>query len=450
MFKMGKLLSPLSISLTYFVVGALWITFSDNWVADLADDSNQLGLMQTYKGWFYIAITAIPLYFLIKKHRNYQIESRELLAVTERRYEYLFLNNPYPLMVCKIDSGEPVFFNKAMMVTFGYSMKEFENLTLFDLFSLAEQKRLKNKLSISPRVNHIHIFKGIKKNGDEILLDVSLYDVQMGSENKLMFIFDDVTSDMYNREQIRKLTENLERKVAERTLELQNVNDELEAFTYSVSHDLRAPLRAIDGFSLAILDEAGDSLSKQSLSHLQRVRNASQKMSDLIDDLLRLSRITKANLKPRIVNISGIAQTVCDEFCRRSPDKTYKITIQTDLEAYADEGHITILLENLLSNAFKYSSKKEFPEIEVGMVDKDGTKVFYVKDNGSGFDTTYTDKLFKPFQRLHDSSEFTGTGVGLATVMRIIKRHNGVIYCDSKIDEGATFYFEIPPSMLPS
>jgi PAS domain S-box-containing protein len=450
MFKFGKILSPLSISLTYFFVGALWITFSDKWVADLAFNVEQLALMQSYKGWFYIAITTVPLYFLIKKHRNYQIEANQLLASTERRYEYLFLNNPFPLMVCRSNSGEPVFFNKAMMVTFGYSMKEFEKLTLFDLFPPSEQKRLKNKLSISPRVNHINIFKGIKKNGSEILLDISLYDVQIEGNKKLMFIFDDVTSDMYNREQVRKLTENLERKVAERTLELQNVNDELEAFTYSVSHDLRAPLRAIDGFSLAILDEASDSLSKQSLNHLHRVRSASQKMSDLIDDLLRLSRITKASLKPRIVNISEISQIVCDEFCSRDPDKTYKITIQPDLEAFADEGHITILLENLLSNAFKYTSKKVSPEIDVGMVYKDGAKVFFVKDNGVGFDTAFTDKLFKPFQRLHEASEFPGTGVGLATVMRIIKRHNGIIYCDSVIDGGTTFFFEIPPLMLPT
>ena len=234
-----------------------------------------------------------------------------------------------------------------------------------------------------------------------------------------------------------------ERLLKQRSEELAAANRELEAFAYSVSHDLRAPLRAIDGFSQALLEDYGERLDGPGLDYLRRVRAASQRMAALIDDLLQLSRLTRAPLQPRVVDLSSMAREILSELQEQQPDRFVQVDIQPGMQVWGDPGLLRTALQNLLDNAWKYTSKNAYARIEVGCDQTDGDTVFYVRDNGAGFDMRYADKLFGPFQRLHHPSEYEGTGIGLATVQRIIHRHGGRIWAESSPGQGATFYFRL-------
>ena len=225
--------------------------------------------------------------------------------------------------------------------------------------------------------------------------------------------------------------------------ELERKNRELEAFSYSVSHDLRAPLRAIDGFSRAVLEDFGDTLEPRGQEHLRRVCAAAQRMGELIDDLLDLSRVGRAELQRNRVNLSHIAKHVVAELRKRS-DRDVEVVIQDELLADADSRLMQIALENLLGNSFKFTAKAAHPRIDFGRQDGDD-HTYFVRDNGAGFDMTYGQRLFQPFQRLHRESDFAGTGIGLATVYRILDRHGGRVWAEGAVGRGATFYFTIPP-----
>jgi two-component system, NtrC family, sensor kinase len=224
--------------------------------------------------------------------------------------------------------------------------------------------------------------------------------------------------------------------------ELEQANEDLESFSYSVSHDLRAPLRAIVGFSEALLtDQSG--LDEAGRNHLHRLRAATRRMSDLIDDLLRLARISRVPIERQPVNLTAIARDVFTELCRREPDRHVRLDVEEGLTVAADPRLVTIALENLLGNAWKFTSRRPAASLGIGRVDLSGETAFYVRDDGAGFDPKRTGKLFQPFQRLHSTSEFEGTGIGLATVKRIVARHGGRIWAESEIDHGATFYFTL-------
>ena len=242
----------------------------------------------------------------------------------------------------------------------------------------------------------------------------------------------------------------LEQRVAERTRELEKraaellaANSELDAFAYSVSHDLRAPLRSIDGFSQVLLEDYGAQLDDAGRDSLHRVRAASQRMATLIDDLLKLARVTRTEMRTERVDLSGLARDIVGEIQRTTPDRQVDFAIAPGLEAEGDTQLLRVVLDNLLRNGWKYTGKQPQPRVEFTAMDENGDRVFVIKDNGAGFDMTYADKLFGVFQRLHSSAEFEGTGVGLATVRRIINRHGGRIWAEGVVDQGATFYFTL-------
>ncbi len=229
----------------------------------------------------------------------------------------------------------------------------------------------------------------------------------------------------------------------QRTTQLESSNKELEAFSYSVSHDLRAPLRGIDGFSQAVLDDYGDKLDDTGKQYLQRVREASQRMAKLIDAMLNLARLIRAELIFESVDLSAIGRSVVSNLSKADPERQVEIVVADNLRTNADPDLTRVVLENLLGNAWKFSSHEEFARIELGMTYHYSQPVFFVRDNGVGFDMTYAEKLFGAFQRLHAMSEFQGIGIGLATVHRIIQRHGGRIWADATVGKGATFFFTL-------
>jgi light-regulated signal transduction histidine kinase (bacteriophytochrome) len=228
-----------------------------------------------------------------------------------------------------------------------------------------------------------------------------------------------------------------------RTTELESVNRELEAFSYSVSHDLRAPLASVDGFTQALSDDYNDRLDETGKEYLRWIHDAAEQMKNLIAGLLQMSRISRTEIKRTRVDLSEMAENIAESLRQRDAARSVEFRIERDLIADADERLLHAVMENLMSNAFKYSGKKEHAIITVGSTTEAGRRTYFVRDNGAGFDSTQAAKMFTAFQRLHSSSEFEGTGIGLATVKRIIERHGGAIWADGQVGEGATFSFTL-------
>jgi light-regulated signal transduction histidine kinase (bacteriophytochrome) len=243
--------------------------------------------------------------------------------------------------------------------------------------------------------------------------------------------------------QMQVLVDERGRELRERTAELEDANQELEAFSYSVSHDLRAPLRSIDGFSALLLQDAGERLDPRSLENLCKVRAAAGRMGQLIDGLLRLSRVMRRELRRRPVDLSAMAATIAEALKAAEPDRRVEFIIAGRLADTGDAELLRVALENLLGNAWTYSSKNPVARIELGSTRSRERQAYFVRDNGAGFDMAYADNLFGAFQRLHSDGDFPGHGIGLATVQRIIRRHGGEIWAESTVGQGATFYFTL-------
>jgi light-regulated signal transduction histidine kinase (bacteriophytochrome) len=242
--------------------------------------------------------------------------------------------------------------------------------------------------------------------------------------------------------ELLEINKELENQVRARTAELEYRNNELNAYNYSVSHDLRTPLRSIDGFSMALLEDCEDQLNESGKDYLHRIRKSAQRMGELIDDMLQLSAITRAEIRCELVNLSELANTVFNNLKEQQPERQVEIVVKDNITAEGDRKLLQIVLENLLGNAWKYSSTRQEAVIEFGEMAENSKHVFYIKDNGAGFNMQYANKLFGVFQRLH-GSDYEGTGIGLATVKRVIERHGGKVWAKAKEGTGATFYFTL-------
>jgi light-regulated signal transduction histidine kinase (bacteriophytochrome) len=257
-------------------------------------------------------------------------------------------------------------------------------------------------------------------------------------------IVTDITERKAAADVLRELTANLERRVARRTRDLAEVNRELEAFAYSVSHDLRAPLMTVHGFADLLLRDYAPSLDQTAQKYVHRIRDGAKRMTGLIEDLLSLSRVTRMAPQRASLNVATLAHDAVKTLREAEPLRTVVVDIAPDMPANADASLIAVVMNNLLGNAWKYTSKRSDAHIEVGATQQNGESVYFVRDNGAGFDPRYAERLFQPFKRLHSEQEFPGNGIGLATVARIIHRHGGRIWADGKPQQGATFYFTLP------
>jgi len=268
--------------------------------------------------------------------------------------------------------------------------------------------------------------------------------VPLRDPNRHLIGFVAVSQDISQAQQREKQIRELVEELRQRALDLEAVNKELEAFSWSVSHDLRAPLRSIEGFSRALLEDHAAQLRDEAQDDLRRVVAGALRMGQLIDDLLRLSRVTRSEIHPVTVDLSALAQSIAAELSKSQPEREVEFVIAPGLVVNADAQLLRIVMENLLGNAWKFTSKQATAKIEVGRALWQGQAMFFVRDNGAGFDMAYRDQLFRAFQRLHPTTEFEGTGIGLATVQRVIHRHGGRVAADGAVGQGATFYFTLP------
>lgn len=283
------------------------------------------------------------------------------------------------------------------------------------------------------------------KDGSERMLEVSESPV-IDDDGKIIAmegIAHDITTRLHEADELRQHRDNLEALVAKRTAELETINNELESFCYSVSHDLRAPLRGINGFSNALLEDYTQILDETGKGYLTRITRGTERMSTLIDDLLNLSRITRYKMDIQHVNITDICKKIVHTLRENEPHRSININIKANLQARGDKSLLTIALSNIIGNAWKYTGKTDNARIDIHMSSENGRQVFSITDNGAGFNPKYADKVFLPFQRLHKADEFPGSGVGLSTAHRVITRHHGKIWAEANVDQGASFHFTL-------
>ena len=280
---------------------------------------------------------------------------------------------------------------------------------------------------------------GLRKDGTEFPIEISLSGLET-AEGRLVFgAIRNISERKRAADEVRVLNESARRH----SMQLEVVNKELEAFSYSVSHDLRAPLRSIDGFSSALMEDYADQLDDQAVGYLGRIRAATQRMAQLIDDLIKLAYVTRSEMHTEAVDLSELANVVLAECRKAEPKRLVECVVQEHVVGFGDPILLRSVLENLIGNAWKFTSKREGARIEFASAQQDGHPVYLVRDNGAGFDMTYGEKLFGAFQRLHAAADFPGTGVGLATVQRIIHRHGGRVAAEGAEDKGATFSFTL-------
>jgi len=290
---------------------------------------------------------------------------------------------------------------------------------------------------------------GLRENGEEFPMDASISRLEHSGETIMTVSIEDVSWRVESENKLKKYQEHLEELVRERTVALEASNRELESYSYSIAHDLRTPLRGITSFSQILIDDAYDKLNDGEQEMLQRIISAGNRMSGLIEDILHLARISRSKLNRVKIDMSSLAKEVLDEITIGEPEKKLEVCIQGDMYACADEGLTRVVLQNLLENAVKFSRKARAPRIEVSQTQIGDQWYFYVRDNGIGIDMTYSDKLFKVFEKLQSGGEYEGTGIGLATTERIVLRHGGRIWAESERGEGATLYFSLEAAFNP-
>ena len=401
-------------------------------------------------------LTASPLwqpgetpenYIVVIQEMSDRRSAQEALQQSEQKYRTLH-EKMMDAFVLSDMQGHIVEFNRSYQEMLGYSPEELYQLTFVDLTpekwhameaAIVQEQILKHGFS------DVYEKEYIAKNGNIIPIEMRTYlmkDLQ-GNNTGMWAIIRDISERKKTEALIMELNENLEEKVELRTRQLVAANKELETFSYSVSHDLRAPLRALDGFSLAVLEDYSEKLDQEGKQHLARIREASQKMAKLIDAMLLLSRVTKSEIRFSTVNLTELAEDIAEDLDKILPKRDVSWKISPGMVATADPVLMKSALENLLGNAWKFTSKHANAVIEMGTLLENGDVVYYIKDDGAGFDMQYASKLFGAFQRMHSTSEFEGTGIGLATVQRIINKHGGRIWAEGNPESGATFFFTL-------
>jgi len=379
-------------------------------------------------------------------------EALGALSEREARYRELFRSNPQVMYVYDIRSLRFLAVNEAAAAFYGYSHDEFLGLTLLDIRPASERTALLARLARQGSAAGIEaprIWTHQKKNGETRQVEVIFSPTVFEGHPAELVMVTDVTARLAVEARVRELNEKLEQRVAERTKELELSNSELEAFSYSVSHDLRNPLGAVGMFGQMLSAHLGEAADAQAQLYLARIEQGVRGMEALIDDLMALSQVTRAELVVVDVDLTALCQEVLKELRERDPARQVEVLLDDGLSCRGDAGLLRRLMANLIGNAWKFTARTPAARIHVGRENGDppeGPPVFFVQDNGAGFDMKFASRLFLPFERLHGDHDFQGTGVGLATVQRIVARHHGRIWAEAVVGRGATFRFIINPS----
>jgi len=407
-----------------------------------AYSEEQVRLLETFASQVATATEKYNLLGQLQKELAERKQIETALRQSEARLRAIINQFPYDLWVCDAE-GRYIINNRVSETTFpnsiGKTPAEMENVPV----EIRQRWEQENNRALRGEIVHggpyEEMINGEQKSFITTLAPIIVDDQIIG----LTGLSIDVTDLRRAEEEVRQLNEELEKRVVERTAALEQANREMQAFSYSISHDLRAPLRAIRSFGQILKEDFGHQLDPAGRNHLERIIQSAREMSELIDSLLALFRLSKAGLRRQQLDLSAEARAIIEKLCQAEPDRAVTSRVGEGLFVNADKTLMRSALENLLGNAWKYSAKAPEAVIEFGAEIQNGEMVYFVRDNGAGFDMKYADKLFQPFQRLHHSDEYPGHGIGLATVHRIIQRHGGRIWAKAAVGQGATFWFTI-------
>jgi PAS domain S-box-containing protein len=370
--------------------------------------------------------------------------AEQALRESEQRYRTLFEANPHPMWVYDLETLGFLTVNDAAVAHYGYSREEFLAMTIAQIRPVEDVEPLLRAVRDDAEVHSPAAWRHRRKDGTLIDVEISSHTLDYRGRAARMVLAHDVTQRLQAQAALEHLNETLERRVIERTRELAVSNRELESFAYSVSHDLRAPLQVIDGFGRALLARSEIQLDERGRHFLARIRENTRQMGELIDDLLSLAHVTRAEIRSERVDLGPKAAQIAERLRQRDPERDVAVAIEDDLTCCGDPRLLAIVLENLIENAWKFTARTPGAHVRVGRkAGAAGEDVIFVSDNGAGFDMAYADKLFNAFQRLHAASEFPGTGIGLATVHRIVTRHGGHVWAEASPGQGATFHFTL-------
>lgn len=402
--------------------------------------------------WLYVALVSLMAILAVLLSRSWtrHAQAERALRASERHFRSV-TQSANDAIISADDLGHIVSWNTAAHRMFGYATSEVLGqpirLLMPERYHAAHEAGLARvtqggESRVLGKTVELH---GRRRDGTEFPVELSLGTWTSESHRCFTAIIRDITQRKAAQAEITALNHSLQQHIAQ----LSAANHELEAFSYSVSHDLRAPLRTIDGFSQALLEDYGQSLDTEGRHLLDRIRKATQRMGMLIDDMLQLARVSRAQIKHSNVDLGALAREIAADLPTGPTERRIDFSVDPDLHAHGDRRLLRIVLNNLLSNAWKFTATRELAVIRFGQADAADGPAFFIQDNGVGFDMQYADKLFGVFQRLHAHDEFEGTGVGLATVQRIIHLHGGEIWAESKLDEGTSFWFTLPPATAP-
>jgi PAS domain S-box-containing protein len=404
----------------------------------LSDRNASLMMVQVFLG--VISLLALVLATMAAQRAH----AEAALRASERRYRELFESTPQPMWVYDYASLRFRAVNNAAVAHYGYSAEEFLGLRVTDLGLEEDRPQQLDEIGKARAgLPAIRQWRHRKKDGTVIDVEIVSHNLVLEGRPCAVVVSTDISQRLQTEREILRLNAELEERVRARTEQLEATNKELEAFAYSVSHDLRAPLRSARGFNEVLLERYGNRLGAEGREFLQRAYDSCSQMDRLIEDLLKLSRVGRSELVKGMVDLSGLADRIAADLRQAEPRREVEVAITPGLTACGDERLLRIALDNLLRNAWKFTRDQPRPRIEFGSM-PDQPPAFFVRDNGAGFDMTYAERLFGVFQRLHTANEFPGTGVGLATVKRIINRHGGRAWAVGAVSHGATFFFTLP------
>ncbi|MDX9827747.1 MAG: LytS/YhcK type 5TM receptor domain-containing protein [Spirochaetia bacterium] len=389
---------------------------------------------------FPLGYTLIAALFLENEERS---ENQRRLKASEERYRSLFNNRHTVMLLLDFQTGKIIDANPAAEAFYGWPRQTLLSMSAKDLNTLSPEEITKEMEITEGKNSNIYHFEHRTASGDVRNVEVFTGPVEFLGKKALFSIVHDETARVKAEQEVLALNQSLEQRVAQRTADLAEANKELEAFSYSVSHDLRAPLRAIEGFSAVLAEETGNLLPTASRHYLERISSNATKMNTLIDDMLRLSKIGRQQLQKSHFDLAQLAEAIALEMADLYPDKKMETEFQSPLQAYGDKPLVDILLRNLLANSWKYSIEKEKPWVKLYAIDRNGEPTYCVEDNGVGFDMANAERLFAPFQRLHSEKAYSGTGIGLSIVRRIAARHGGRVWAEAEPGKGARFYFSL-------
>jgi len=454
--KRGRLMAFKVVAI-YALAGALWILFSDRILLQVVDgDVAELGRLQTYKGWFFIAVTASLLYLLVRHAISTEAKIQHALNASERSFRAVFDGVTDPIFLHDPDTGATIDVNASAVSMYGYDREQLRAMRVEELGAGGEcyaQDRVLDQIHRA-RDGEVQVFEwqGRHRDGHVFWVEVQMRKALIDDRDLILAVVRSIDERKRmelalrrNEDNLKALNAELEQRVAERTMELEATNKELGAFSYSVSHDLKAPLRGIDGYSQILLEDYGNQIDAEGRQFVANIRRGVLQMHELIEDMLAYSRMERRAVKTSLVDLRALVETIVRVRGQCDPDVGVSIELDVpNMEIHADRDGLALVLRNLLENAIKFSRKKMAVNVCIGARREDGKLLIWVKDDGIGFDMKYHDRIFEIFQRLHRAEDYPGTGVGLALVSKATHRMGGRVWAESEPDKGATFFLELP------